>query len=47
MNLGFGDVRDLLRCIKERESHRDCGDERVLSRYRRACAEEVAHAGDH
>lgn len=42
MNLGFGDVRDLLRCIKERESHRDCGDERVLSRYRRARAEEVA-----
>ena len=42
MNLGFGDVRDLLRCIRERESHRDCGDERVLSRYRRARAEEVA-----
>ncbi|WMW80106.1 FAD-dependent monooxygenase [Undibacterium cyanobacteriorum] len=42
MNLGFGDVRDLLRCIKERETHRDCGDERVLSRYRRERAEEVA-----
>lgn len=42
MNLGFGDVNDLIRCIKEREAYRDCGDERVLSRYRRARAEEVA-----
>lgn len=41
MNLGFGDVQDLLRILREREAHRDCGDARVLARYRRARSEEV------
>jgi 2-octaprenylphenol hydroxylase len=42
MNLGFGDVTSLLEQIAARESHRDCGDARVLSRYSRARREEVA-----
>lgn len=42
MNLGFGDVQDLLRILREREAHRDCGDARILARYRRARSEEVA-----
>lgn len=42
MNLGFGDVTSLLSQIAGRESHRDCGDARVLSRYSRARREEVA-----
>ncbi|MFZ6760844.1 FAD-dependent monooxygenase [Undibacterium sp. Ji50W] len=41
MNLGFADVRDLLKTIKERETHRDCGDARLLERYQRARKEEV------
>lgn len=41
MNLGFGDVADLIRILKEREAHRDCGEQRVLERYRRARKEEV------
>lgn len=42
MNLGFGDVQALLRILREREAHRDCGDARILARYRRARREEVA-----
>jgi 2-polyprenylphenol 6-hydroxylase len=41
MNLGFGDVNELLKAVNEREAHRDCGDARVLARYNRARAEEV------
>ncbi|MFZ6723553.1 FAD-dependent monooxygenase [Undibacterium sp. Ji49W] len=41
MNLGFADVRDLLKIVKEREAHRDCGDVRLLERYKRARKEEV------
>jgi len=41
MNLGFGDVVDLLRVIGEREEHRAVGDERVLARYARARKEDV------
>jgi 2-polyprenyl-6-methoxyphenol hydroxylase-like FAD-dependent oxidoreductase len=41
MNLGFGDVRDLVRAVVEREEHRSIGDERVLARYARARKEEV------
>jgi 2-octaprenylphenol hydroxylase len=41
MNLGFGDVTSLLSIVAQREAHRDCGDARVLSRYRRARLEEV------
>ena len=41
MNLGFGDVASLLELVKTREDHRDCGDARVLERYRRARKEDV------
>lgn len=41
MNLGFADVAQLLKTIAERESHRDCGDNRVLARYARARKEDV------
>ncbi|HAV37393.1 MAG TPA: oxygenase [Massilia sp.] len=41
MNLGFGDVVDLLRVVAEREEHRAIGDERVLARYARARKEDV------
>jgi 2-polyprenyl-6-methoxyphenol hydroxylase-like FAD-dependent oxidoreductase len=41
MNLGFGDVVDLLKIINEREDRRSIGDERVLARYARARKEEV------
>jgi ubiquinone biosynthesis UbiH/UbiF/VisC/COQ6 family hydroxylase len=41
MNLGFGDVATLVRAIREREAHRDCGDARVLARYARARKEEI------
>lgn len=41
MNLGFGDVADLVRIIAEREPHRGIGDERVLARYARARKEDV------
>lgn len=41
MNLGFADVAALVKVLKEREPHRDCGDERVLARYARARKEDV------
>jgi ubiquinone biosynthesis UbiH/UbiF/VisC/COQ6 family hydroxylase len=41
MNLGFADVADLLKIMKEREAHRDCGEARLLERYKRARKEEV------
>lgn len=41
MNLGFADVQSLLDVVTKREAYRDCGDGRVLSRYRRARSEEV------
>lgn len=41
MNLGFGDVACLLQILKERESCRDCGEARLLERYRRARKEQV------
>lgn len=41
MNLGFSDVDALLREVSMRETHRDCGDERVLGRYERARKEEI------
>ena len=41
MNLGFGDIVDLLRVVAEREEHRAPGDERVLARYARARKEDV------
>ena len=39
LNLGLGDVQDLLRVLVEKEAYRSVGDQRVLSRYRRARAE--------
>lgn len=41
MNLGFGDIVDLLRIVNERETHHGVGDERVLARYARARKEDV------
>ncbi|HWJ95226.1 MAG TPA: FAD-dependent monooxygenase, partial [Telluria sp.] len=41
MNLGFGDVVDLLKVIAQREDRRSIGDERVLARYARARKEDV------
>lgn len=41
MNLGFADVAALIKQVAEREDHRDCGDERVLSRYARARKEDI------
>jgi 2-polyprenylphenol 6-hydroxylase len=41
MNLGFADVEALLKAVAGRESHRDCGDERVLGRYARARKEDI------
>jgi len=41
MNLGFGDVEELVRAVAEREEHRSIGDERVLARYARGRKEEV------
>jgi ubiquinone biosynthesis UbiH/UbiF/VisC/COQ6 family hydroxylase len=41
MNLGFGDLVDLLKVIGEREERRSIGDERVLARYARARKENV------
>jgi ubiquinone biosynthesis UbiH/UbiF/VisC/COQ6 family hydroxylase len=41
MNLGFGDIVDLLRIVNERETHKGIGDERVLARYARARKEDV------
>ncbi len=42
MNLGFGDVQELVKAVAEREEHRSIGDDRVLSRYARARKEEVS-----
>jgi 2-octaprenylphenol hydroxylase len=41
MNLGFGDVADLLATIAAREDQRGIGDARVLERYARARKEDV------
>ncbi|HEY0846808.1 MAG TPA: UbiH/UbiF family hydroxylase [Noviherbaspirillum sp.] len=41
MNLGFADVAALIKLVNEREEHRDCGDERILSRYARARKEDI------
>ena len=41
MNLGFADVAELLQAVAARETHRDCGDARVLARYARARKEDV------
>lgn len=41
MNLGFADVVGLLKAVSQRESHRDCGDERVLGRYARSRKEDI------
>lgn len=40
MNLGFADVTALIASLVERESHRDCGDARVLARYARSRKED-------
>lgn len=42
MNLGFGDVRDLLSVFAGSEAVRDCGDARLLRRYQRMRREDVA-----
>lgn len=39
LNLGLGDVQDLLRILATKESFRSVGDERVLNRYRRSRAQ--------
>ena len=41
LNLGLGDVRELLRVLSTKESFRSVGDERVLNRYRRARAQPI------
>ncbi|HYD94208.1 MAG TPA: UbiH/UbiF family hydroxylase [Noviherbaspirillum sp.] len=41
MNLGFADVAALVKAVVERETHRDCGDERVLGRYARMRKEDI------
>jgi 2-polyprenylphenol 6-hydroxylase len=41
MNLGFGDIVDLLKVLGERDAHHGIGDERVLARYARARKEDV------
>jgi ubiquinone biosynthesis UbiH/UbiF/VisC/COQ6 family hydroxylase len=41
MNLGFGDIVDLLRIVAGREAQQGIGDERVLARYARARKEDV------
>ncbi len=41
MNLGFGDIADLLKVLAEREDQRNIGDARVLARYARARKEDV------
>lgn len=41
MNLGFGDVNDLLDTIAARDAHQGIGDERLLARYARARKEDV------
>jgi ubiquinone biosynthesis UbiH/UbiF/VisC/COQ6 family hydroxylase len=41
MNLGFGDVVELLRIVGEREAQHGIGDERILARYARVRKEDV------
>ena len=41
LNLGLGDVRELIEVLRSREPHRAPGDPRVLARYRRRRAEPV------
>ncbi|MDC8760696.1 FAD-dependent monooxygenase [Janthinobacterium fluminis] len=41
MNLGFGDVVELVKTVSEREPQRGIGDARVLARYARARKEDV------
>jgi 2-octaprenylphenol hydroxylase len=41
MNLGFGDIAELLKVLGAREAHHGIGDERVLARYARARKEDV------
>ena len=41
MNLGFGDIVDLLTVLREREDRRGIADERVLARYARKRKEDV------
>lgn len=45
LNLGLGDVNDLIRCLRDKESFRSIADERVLARYRRSRAEPVGAMG--
>jgi len=39
LNLGLGDVQELLRILVTKENYRGVGDERILNRYRRARAQ--------
>lgn len=41
MNLGFGDVVQLLASLEQKDAQRDCGDAQLLARYARARKEEV------
>jgi 2-octaprenylphenol hydroxylase len=41
MNLGFGDVQNLLSVLKQKEDYRDCGDPKLLARYQRSRKEDV------
>ncbi|MFT0849479.1 FAD-dependent monooxygenase [Achromobacter sp. F4_2707] len=41
LNLGLGDVQELLNILSNKESYRSVGDERVLKRYRRARAQPI------
>lgn len=41
MNLGFGDVADLVKVVVEREVYRECGDMRILRRYARMRKENI------
>lgn len=41
LNLGLGDVQELLSILANKESYRSVGDERVLKRYRRARAQPI------
>jgi 2-polyprenyl-6-methoxyphenol hydroxylase-like FAD-dependent oxidoreductase len=41
MNLGFGDIVDLLDVLRNREDRRGIADERVLARYARKRKEDV------
>lgn len=41
LNLGLGDVQELISVLTDKEEHRSVGDIRVLQRYRRARAEPI------